>query len=240
MAGALFMTRAAAPGKCFMNQYTLVRSARKTIAICIRPNGDVEVRAPQRTPARAIEDFVRSKAQWIAEKRSMMLERDKKRSRFALDYNSRLLVLGEEWGIRTGRTGYDLSRRQMLIPNNLNPDEIKSACERGYRKLARDFLPARIERYAARMDVTPANIRISGATTRWGSCSGKGSLNFSWRLMMAPGEVIDYVVVHELAHLREMNHSPRFWAIVTDTMPEYQVHRTALKRLQARLAEEDW
>jgi len=230
-----------------MNQYTLIRSARKTIAIYIRPNGDVEVRAPRRASARAIEDFVRAKAQWIAEKRSLVLAQDEKRSRFSLDYNSRLLVLGEEWGLRTGRrgiqpgrTGYDLQGRQLIVPGGLEPDEIKSACERGYRTLARDILPEKIERYAARMGVTPASIRISGAASRWGSCSGKGNLNFSWRLMMAPGAVIDYVVVHELAHLREMNHSPRFWAIVADTMPEYQVHRAALKQLQARLAEENW
>jgi len=223
-----------------MSQYTLIRSARKTIAIYIRPNGDVEVRAPRRAPARDIDAFVRAKAQWIAEKRSLVLARDEKRSRFALDYDSRVLVLGEDWGIRTGRTGYDLQGRQLLIPNGLEADELKSACERGYRKLARDLLPAKIERYAARMGVAPASIRISGAATRWGSCSGKGSLNFSWRLMMAPGEVIDYVVVHELAHLREMNHSPRFWAVVAAAMPEYQTHRAALKQLQARLAEENW
>ena len=223
-----------------MKQYTLIRSARKTIAIYIRPNGEVEVRAPRRAPARAIDDFVKSKAQWIAEKRSLVLARDEKRSQFSLDYNSRLLVLGEEWGIRTGQIGYDLQNRQLVIPNNLSPEEIKSACERSYRKLARDVLPKKIAHYAARMGVSPASMRISGAATRWGSCSGKGNLNFSWRLMMAPSEVIDYVVVHELAHLREMNHSPRFWAIVADTMPEYQTHRVALKRLQARLAEEDW
>ena len=223
-----------------MSYYKLVRSARKTIAIYIRPNGDVEVRAPKRAAVRDINAFVQSKAQWIAEKRSLVMARNEKRSHFSLDYHSRLLVLGEEWSIRLGRGGYDLQGRQMIIPNGLDADGIKSACERGYRKLARDILPAKIERYAAHIGVTPASIRITGATTRWGSCSGKGSINFSWRLMMAPAEVIDYVVVHELAHLREMNHSPRFWAIVAGVMPEYPRCRAALKQLQARLAEENW
>jgi len=75
---------------------------------------------------------------------------------------------------------------------------------------------------------------------RWGSCSSRGSLNFSWRIMMADDAVIDYVVVHELAHLVEMNHSPRFWAVVAGVLPDYSKRRARLRLLNKKLEGEDW
>jgi hypothetical protein len=90
------------------------------------------------------------------------------------------------------------------------------------------------------MSVTPIAVKINSAKTRWGSCSNKKSLNFSWRLIMADDDVIDYVVVHELAHLREMNHSPRFWAVVEAVLPDYRERKLKLRALQAKLNREDW
>jgi hypothetical protein len=94
--------------------------------------------------------------------------------------------------------------------------------------------------FAKQMSAIPAAIKINGAKTRWGSCSGKKSLNFSWRLIMAEDDVIDYVVVHELAHITEMNHSPRFWSVVESVLPDYRERRIKLKALQRRLSCEDW
>ena len=96
------------------------------------------------------------------------------------------------------------------------------------RARAREILPGKTAYFAARMGVAPAKVNITGAKTRWGSCSGKGNLNFSWRLMLAGEDEIDYVVVHELAHLREMNHSPRFWAVVASILPDYRERRKSL------------
>jgi len=118
--------------------------------------------------------------------------------------------------------------------------EPNPALEARCRALAKEVLPARAAKYAAQMDVTPAQVKITGAKTRWGSCSAKGNLNFSWRLMLAGEDAIDYVVVHELAHLREMNHSPRFWAVVAGILPDYEQRRTQLKQLQRKLSEQDW
>ena len=114
------------------------------------------------------------------------------------------------------------SSRPQLTP------ELEARC----RARAKEILPARVAHFAAIMGLSPAQVKISGAKTRWGSCSSKGSLNFSWRLMLAGDELIDYVVVHELAHLREMNHSPRFWAVVAQAMPDYQRRRKLLKEFQ--------
>jgi len=221
-----------------MQEYTLIRSRRKTIAIYIRPGGQVEVRAPLRAPAGEIEAFVRAKASWIAGKRRLVLERGEQRGRVKLDYGCRVPVLGVDWLIAPGRTGYDLPGKKVLIPEGLGQNELKEACIRVYRNIARDILPGKIERFAARMGVRPAGLGITSAQSRWGSCSGKGRLNFSWRLMMAPEEAVDYVIVHELAHLREMNHSARFWAEVATVLPDYSERRVALKEAGIKIRQE--
>jgi len=122
-----------------------------------------------------------------------------------------------------------LGRRQV------EPDP---ALEAKLRAKAKELLPRRAAHFAGQMGVTPAQVKVTGAKTRWGSCSSKGNLNFSWRLMLADEEAIDYVVVHELAHLREMNHSPRFWAVVEAAMPDYRQRRLRLKGLQAAIMEQ--
>ena len=101
-------------------------------------------------------------------------------------------------------------------------DEEKKA----YIAQAKRVLPPLVEKYAALMGVRPASVRITSAEKRWGSCSAKGCICFSWRLMRTPAEFIEYVVVHEMAHLVEMNHSPRFWAVVRSVLPDYAQRRT--------------
>lgn len=98
-----------------------------------------------------------------------------------------------------------------------------------YREKAREVLTQRVEHYAKAMGVTYGRIAIREQKTRWGSCSAPGNLNFNWKLILMPPGVLDYVVVHELAHRREMNHSDRFWAVVEYYMPEYKKYRKWLK-----------
>ncbi|MCL2531009.1 MAG: M48 family metallopeptidase [Oscillospiraceae bacterium] len=167
--------------------YTLTRSNRKTIGLCVRPDGSLEVRAPLRCSTREIERVVQSKAVWIVEKQQLMQQRQ--------------------------------ATAVQLTP------ELEKQC----RKQAKALLPGRVEHFAGIMSVAPNTMRVTGATTRWGSCSSRGSLNFSWRLMLCDDDVIDYVVVHELAHLREMNHSPRFWAIVEQVLPDYKRRKEKLR-----------
>ncbi len=100
---------------------------------------------------------------------------------------------------------------------------------RQYRELARRVLTEKTELWAARMGVAYGRITIRQQATRWGSCSAKGNLNYNWVLMLVPEELQDYVVVHELAHRREMNHSPEFWKIVAEQLPDYAVRRKRLK-----------
>ncbi len=97
------------------------------------------------------------------------------------------------------------------------------------KKLARKVFAERCQLFAERMGVTYGTISVREQKTRWGSCSAKGNLNFNWKLVLMPDEVLDYVVVHELAHRKEMNHSPAFWALVERVIPDYRVQRAWLK-----------
>ena len=220
--------------------YTLTRSDRKTIAIYIR-DGAVEVRAPLKMPKRDIDRFVASKEKWIVEKLAAANERLARRESFALHYGDSVAYRGRPYPIAAkdgDRIGFDDER--FYMPPGLPPEGIKAACVQIYRLLAKRDLTAKALEFAKRMGVTPSAVKINGATTRWGSCSAQRSLNFSWRLVMAQDDVIDYVVVHELAHITEMNHSARFWTIVAGVLPDYKERQKRLKELQKRLNAEDW
>ena len=223
-----------------MIDYTFTRSKRKTIALYIR-DGGVEVRAPLKMPRSAIDKFVASKEKWITDKLLQSNEQAERREQFSLDYGDCVNYCGRQYPIAAranSRIGFD--NAAFYMPPSLSPEQIKSACIQIYRGLAKRHLSERVAVYAEQMGVMPAAIKINGAKTRWGSCSAKKSLNFSWRLIMADEQVIDYVAVHELAHITEMNHSARFWMIVEGVLPDYRERKAKLKALQQRLNTEDW
>lgn len=99
-----------------------------------------------------------------------------------------------------------------------------------YKKEARAYIVPKVDEFALKFWFNYNKIRITSATTRWGSCSSKKNLNFSYRLILAPKEAVDYVIVHELCHLRQMNHSQKFWDEVEKIMPDYKVHEKWLKQ----------
>ncbi len=121
--------------------------------------------------------------------------------------------------------GWVEARLAAQVPRLVLPRLTEAECRRRARALATDLC----EREADRLGVSYARIRIAGQRTRWGSCSARGTLSFNWRLALAPAEVFDYVAVHELCHLREPNHSPRFWALVAAARPGYREQRRWLR-----------
>ena len=173
-------------------EYTLIRSARKTISLQLREietGGRVEiiVRAPRRMALKDIDDFVKRHRSWIEQRTAQLAEARQNRR--------------------------EISEQER---------------EEGIRA-AKEQIPRRVAYFARQMGVTYGRITIREQKTRWGSCSSKGNLNFNWKLMLMPEEVLDYVVVHELAHRLEMNHSERFWAIVAEILPDYRERRKRLK-----------
>ena len=214
-------------------KYNLIRSNRKTLAIYIK-NGEVQVRAPLKMTDDVIEKFVLSKENWIVTKVSQSNERKLQRESFALNYGSLILYRGKEYPIvlsEKNRAGFDGER--FFMPPGLTPEQIKTACIKLYLILAKQHLTERTHLLSKQMLSAPNTIKINGAKTRWGSCSSKKNINYSWRIIMADDEIIDYIIVHELAHLTEMNHSKKFWAVVASVLPNYRELNKKLKNFNA-------
>lgn len=220
--------------------YQIKRMQRKTVGISITNEGFVEVRAPHGIPKAELDRFVREKEPWIRAHQAKARERAQAREAYRLQPGAALLFLGREYPAERARTNavtFDGAR--FFLPDA--PEEaLRDALACFYRKAAKELLPEAVEQYAPLVGKRPAQVRVTSAKTRWGSCSAKGGVNFSWRLMFAPPEVIDYVVVHELAHLIEFNHSPRFWSIVESIIPNWSGRRQALAGLQETLLRQGW
>jgi len=224
-----------------MHEYKLIRSKRKTVAIHITKHGTVEVRAPKDVPKSYIDGIVCEKDKWIEKHRLVMERRIEGKDKFRLSYGDTVMFLGEECSIIAkdgGHAGFD--GECFYVPPGLSDNEIKAAIVRIYKMLAKQIMPQRVALFAQRMNVNPSSVKVNSAKTRWGSCSGKNAINFSWYLIMAPGNIVDYIVVHELAHITQHNHSERFWGIVESVIPDYKERQHELKLLQERLACEDW
>lgn len=125
----------------------------------------------------------------------------------------------KEWIEEHQRRAYIRQSRQVSVTDEMRAEGIAKA---------KKLFPERTAYFAERMGVTYGRITIREQKTRWGSCSSKGNLNFNWKLVLLPPELLDYVVVHELAHRKEMNHSPAFWKVVEEILPDYRERRKAL------------
>jgi len=212
-------------------EYSLVRSDRKTWAVRILRDGSVEVRAPMRLPVWRIEALLEEKREWIETHRQEML------ARYAAVPDARqILFLGKEYPVLTRKTR-DLAciEEQFFAPEGWTDAEIRSAMPALYKKLAKAYIVPRTQEMAFSMGLSPERIGITSARTRWGSCSDRRNLHFSWRLMAAPPEAVEYVICHELAHMWEMNHSSRFWARVAERMPDWRTRRQMLASVQTWL-----
>jgi predicted metal-dependent hydrolase len=208
----------------------LLRSQRKTLSLVIERDGQLLVRAPMRASESFIREFVAEHEQWIRRKQ------EQARATYA-PFKPKEFVDGEGFWYLGDNYKLQISdnTRPVLALNGrfeLSRKALSKAplvFERWYRGQARRVLAERVERYAGLHGFTVQKVKITSARMRWGSCSSKGTLNFAWRLVMAPLPVIDYVVVHELVHLRVKNHSKKFWAQVGILMPEYKTHIQWLK-----------
>lgn len=177
----------------------VVRSKRRSYGIVVDEDGEVTVRIPLRGSMTVARKLVAEKQDWILGKIRLQKQR------------------------RQMRKAQEAERESKYTPQQ------REGLEKRYRQAAKEYIPKRVEYYAGQLGVSYGRIRIAEQKTRWGSCSGKGTLSFNWKLMLAPPKVLDYVVVHELCHLKEMNHSPRFWKLVEEIMPDYKEYRKWLK-----------
>lgn len=157
-----------------------------------------------------IDRFVQQKSEWISfHQDKIKREREKQGSFSFLD--GRFPLLGAMFPVEYLDEGKPFYHEGTFFLYKGSEEELCAQAQQLYRKIAREELSRRVAFYAQKMGVSPTAIRINGAKGRWGSCSGKNSLNFSWRLMMAPEHAVNYVVVHELCHILHHDHSREFW-----------------------------
>ncbi len=214
----------------------LVRSKRRTIGLTITQEGALIVRAPLRMPLATIQQAVSGKADWIVKKQAEQLARLSQKRTHAYQAGEAFLFLGERYTLqyRAAISTVQAEGNTLLLPP-CPPEQAKKMLAAWYQRQARNVFYDRLTHYAPRMGVTPGTLRLSSARGRWGSCGPTNSINLVWRLVMAPLAVIDYVVIHELAHIKRRDHSKAFWKTVEDTFPPYRQARQYLKEHGAQL-----
>jgi predicted metal-dependent hydrolase len=206
----------------------IIRSKRKTIGLLIEQDGSLTVRAPLRFSRVKIERLISEKAGWIKERQEWV------RLHSIVPHRYEDGELFYYLGIPYPLLIVDSQHNPLLLKDNFQLDRnFQSMAGQvfiaWYRGQARQVIHSRLPKLANRYQLSYNAIHITSARKRWGSCSSRGTLNFSWRLVMAPPEVIDYVITHELAHLKIHNHSSEFWNYIESLLPTWQVQRNWLK-----------
>jgi predicted metal-dependent hydrolase len=207
----------------------IIRSRRRTITLEVTPAATLIVRAPLRAPAKFIGEIIRKKSPWILRKLDEMKLRPLSPCHEYTE-GEMFFFLGRSYPLCIVKEGSITIERsdKLYVSNTLLPD-IRNHLKRWYIKEAHKEIPARCMWFSMKTGHVPASVRITDARQRWGSCTHKGGLNFSWRLIQAPPEIVDYVVVHELVHISQPDHSKKFWDKVRKIMPDYERRRKWLR-----------
>ncbi|RZL01500.1 MAG: M48 family peptidase [Rubrivivax sp.] len=224
--------------------YEFQRVRRRSIGMVVTAEG-LSVRAPKWVSSGDIETALHAKSRWICNKLVEQRERalKQKASRIEWAHGAVLPYLGDRLTLvldprvkgcslsdaMPGVPGVPSRTLVLGLAHGVAPELIGEAVQSWLKKQAKQRFDARVKHFAPMLGVNVTRLSLSSARTRWGSASVDGSIRLHWRLMHFADHVIDYVVVHELAHLREMNHSPRFWEVVMSAMPDYEVAREQLR-----------
>ena len=208
----------------------IVRSNRKTISLAINCDAGLVVRAPWGVDDSYIKRIVYQKRAWIRDKKNLVDQKNRLQVRRKFVQGEKFIYLGGSYELDiVDRDNPVLDFNGKFTLSRYYKDNARQFFVEWYKRQALDKISQRVDFYSSITKDKYTKVRITSARQRWGSCARKGSLNFSWRLIMAPLEVIDYVVVHEIVHLRVRSHAKEFWAQLEKLMPDYRVYRKWLK-----------
>jgi predicted metal-dependent hydrolase len=217
--------------------YTIRRSERARHARILVDPERVEVVVPPRFPLRDVEPFVEEKRPWIERTLRRMRESELELPPPRLEDGGEAPYLGERLELRVrvepGRTRAHVARRGGALHVAVaahGRDALRDALERWYRRRARAEIAPRLDAATRRAGSRYASLQIRGQRSRWASCSSSGAMSFNWRLLLAPAEILDYVVEHEVAHLQVADHSERFWSLLASRCPRWREHERWLRR----------
>lgn len=217
--------------------YTLARSKRRSIGFLIGEDG-LRLTAPKWVTIAEIENAIHEKQRWILTKLNERRERSARRLQPQMQWRdgAALPYLGTDVILRiaTGQAAgvvFDHDRRELTVglPAAAGEQQLKDRVQGWLQSEAKRVFAERLPVYAEKLQVRYQSFSLSSATTQWGSCTVDGKIRLNWRLIHFTLPLIDYVIAHELAHLREMNHSPRFWATVQSIFPEFEAAKRALR-----------
>jgi hypothetical protein len=223
--------------------YIIKRSARaKHVRLEVRQETGLTVVVPNSYKLKHLPALLESKGNWILDKltkyrqvQSLSDEKEPK-SGDTISYLGRNLEVVKRQNCRNANS-IKLERNRLVVDIGSASSRLNLVLEQWYRMQAAKLINERADKLSARLGLTYNRIIIRGQKTRWGSCSHKGNLSFNWKLIMAPEPVIDYVIIHELAHLKEMNHTKRFWELVAEHCPRWCEHKKWLKDHETELAD---
>jgi predicted metal-dependent hydrolase len=226
--------------------YHVVESNRKTVSLFVDPREGVIVRAPQEVDISQIREIIRKKAPWILEKLKGVEEMVRVPPEKEFVSGESFPYLGRNYRLKIEKDGskpdISLVAGRFVISVNPSVDQdkrariVRTALVEWYREHAEVRLIERVGMYAPKVDTYPSRIVVKNQAKRWGSCTKDGSVNFNWKIVMAPMSIVDYVAVHELCHLRESSHSPRFWILLRSVLPDYEERRDWLRINGRRLS----
>ncbi len=220
--------------------YTIRHGERKkTVALRVLPNGEVTVYVPKFTPMEFIDRFIASRADWIEKRRRHFVEIQKKAPPLEFVSGETVHVFGRPLRLKIDRKptpngpliGQRANRIHITIPPH-HPkvaETVRGSLEEWLTERTAAYILNHIGEYKKLLGVSPTAIKVVSQGKRWGSCSRKGTLRFNWKLSMMPPSIINYVIVHELCHLKVPNHSPAFWRVVQSVLPDYKRRREKLK-----------
>lgn len=218
--------------------YAFRRAKRRTIGMAVGPDG-LEVSAPRWVSVGEVELALREKADWIARKLVEMDERQQQLGAARIDWrdgvvipylgNDLQVVLDSTQALKKGAAHLDGAVLRLGLPMHADAAQIRDAAQAWLMRQAKVLFTQRLDHFAPQLQVQWRKLSLSSAATRWGSAGADGGIRLNWRLIHHKLDIIDYVVAHELSHLRVMNHSPQFWETVESVVPDYAKRRRVLR-----------
>jgi len=222
--------------------YTLKRSPRaRYVRLEVRPQDGLTIIVPRRYDLRHLDDVLRARARWILRKIESCIQCSRPTENRLLASGDSVPYLGQPLRLRitsdhVKRGAVVLRDNDLLVIKPVTESDDGTLLELWYRHQANTFIRARADLLAGELGIRYGRITIRAQQTRWASCSPKGNLSFNWRLMMAPEKVVDYVIIHELTHLTEMNHTARFWRLLETRCPNWTEQRKWLSEHGSELS----
>ena len=221
--------------------FTLKRSPRaKYVRFEIKRDTGLTVVITKSYDKKLLPDLLHKRRRWILKNLGALESAPPSAPRYGIRDGDIVSYLGRQLRVvierkRVGVNTVRFESERLIASLRSDGESAGKVLEGWYRTRAMEFIGRKAELVSARLGTTYNRLTIRGQRTRWGSCSHKGNLSFNWKLMMVPEDVIDYVVIHEMAHLKEMNHTKRFWKLVERHCPRWREHRKWLRENQAEL-----